>query len=54
MSEIHKCPDCGSEHCSRDEVDIGVGTMYGPWRCDDCGWSEPQKDYGLIEDGFLD
>lgn len=33
------CPVCGGciEH---DAVDIGVGTMYGPAFCIDCGWSE--------------
>jgi hypothetical protein len=33
------CPNCGGE-CWRDEVDIGVGTMHGPWRCDGCDWYE--------------
>lgn len=32
------CPNCGCG-CSRDEADIGVGIMYGPWGCP-CGWSE--------------
>lgn len=32
------CPRCGTE-CWRDEVDVGVGVMYGPWGCP-CGWSE--------------
>lgn len=32
------CPNCGSE-CWRDEVDVGVGIIYGPWGCP-CGWSE--------------
>ena len=32
------CPECGTE-CGRDEVDVGVGTMYGPYGCV-CGWSE--------------
>ena len=34
------CPDCGSNALDRDEVDIGVGTQTGPWRCLDCGWEE--------------
>jgi len=34
------CPKCKSDNLWRDEVDIGVGTQYGPWRCDDCGWYE--------------
>jgi len=32
------CPKCGEE-CCRDQVDVGVGIMYGPWGCM-CGWSE--------------
>jgi hypothetical protein len=32
------CPLCG-DNCMRDEVDIGVGTIYGPFGCQ-CGWSE--------------
>lgn len=36
-----KCPHCGSaDQLWRDEVDVGVGTIYGPWRCDYCGWDE--------------
>lgn len=34
------CPLCRSEQTWRDEVDIGVGVQYGPWRCNDCGWSQ--------------
>lgn len=33
------CPNC-NEVCSRDEVDVGVGVIYGPWGCFCCGWSE--------------
>ena len=32
------CPKCG-EGCSRDEVDVGVGVICGPYGCI-CGWSE--------------
>ena len=32
------CPLCG-DNCMRDKVDIGVGTIYGPFGCP-CGWSE--------------
>ena len=39
------CPRCGEE-CYRDEVDVGVGMMYGPWGCPGCGWSsDPQYDH---------
>ena len=39
---MKECPNCGSDHIDRDEVDIGVGTQYGPWGCSDCGWTEGQ------------
>lgn len=42
-----KCEKCGTD-CRRDEVDIGVGIMYGPWGCPDCGWSE-QPEYDVSE-----
>jgi hypothetical protein len=39
------CPKCGEE-CWRDEVDVGVGTIYGPWGCPGCGWSDnPEYDH---------
>lgn len=34
------CPECGSSHVDRDEVDTGVGTQCGPLACFDCGWVE--------------
>lgn len=37
------CPKCGCEECHRDEVDIGVGVMCGPYGCPACGWSESQE-----------
>lgn len=36
-----KCPKCG-EDCDRDEVDVGVGVIYGPYGCW-CGWSEDPR-----------
>ena len=33
------CPNCGDEMW-REEVDIGVGTMCGPYHCSSCGWQE--------------
>lgn len=33
------CPKCGEEDLYRDEVDVGVGIIYGPYGCM-CGWSE--------------
>jgi hypothetical protein len=45
MSDLQTCPKCGDE-CCRDEVDIGVGTIYGPWGCPGCGWSShPEYDH---------
>ncbi|KPM55764.1 hypothetical protein ACG83_10855 [Frankia sp. R43] len=41
------CPSCGDQ-CSRDEADVGIGTIYGPWACY-CGWSgDPRYD---VRDG---
>lgn len=33
------CPKCGEEDLYRDEVDVEVGIIYGPYGCM-CGWSE--------------
>ncbi len=33
-----RCPHCDTE-LDYDEVDIGVGTMRGNYRCPVCGWS---------------
>jgi hypothetical protein len=43
------CPFCDQE-CVREEVDIGVGTLNGPWRCDHCGWAAPDPTAGLFID----
>ena len=38
------CPKCDAE-CWRDEVDVGVGFVYGPYGCPVCRWSEyPEYD----------
>lgn len=42
-----ECPKCNGE-CYRDEVDVGVGVINGPWGCMKCGWSESPK-YDLSE-----
>lgn len=39
------CENCGMM-CDRDEADVGVGIIYGPWGCA-CGWSE-RVEYNLI------
>ncbi len=36
-----KCPKC-LRACDRDEVDVGVGVIHGPWGCR-CGWSEDPR-----------
>lgn len=33
------CPKCKSE-CFREDADVGVGIIYGPYGCTQCGWSE--------------
>jgi len=38
-----KCPKCGNDECHREEVDVGVGIIYGPWGCSECGWSESEE-----------
>ncbi len=42
------CPQC-NEQCDRDEVDIGVGTMCGPWRCNYCGWYDGHEVDAMID-----
>ena len=49
------CPEC-SEELSFDEVDIGLGTLKGNWRCDFCGWTleemrRKQLDYIMYKEG---
>jgi len=35
------CPKCGGETW-QDSADVGVGVIYGPRGCGDCGWSESE------------
>ncbi len=46
--ETRDCSHCGSL-CDRDEVDVGVGVVHGPWGCANCGWSE-NPEYDCRED----
>ncbi len=40
---VYLCPKCEAE-CCRDEVDgVGIGVLYGPYGCPECGWSEDQR-----------
>lgn len=42
------CPNCNSE-MDRHEVDVGVGTIYGPWSCPNCPYAEIDH-YALDDD----
>ena len=44
MSKQERCPECGSFDVGRDDVDIGVGVLYGPLGCFDCGWTDDEND----------
>lgn len=46
------CPKCGTE-CDKDEVDIGIGTMFGPETCPKCHWSQ-QDIVGVLPEEFKD
>lgn len=35
------CPECSAQ-CWRNEVDVGVGLITGPWCCSECAWDEDQ------------
>lgn len=35
------CPKCG-ELCDQESVDVGVGVIYGPYGCSNCGWSSDE------------
>lgn len=55
MMVEHECPSCGGM-CHRDSADIGVGVVYGPWGCPECGWSEyeeyDQRSGQTYQDGY--
>lgn len=44
-----QCPKCFSDHVDRDEIDIGVGTQCGPYRCFECGWEEGRGGPQLLD-----
>jgi len=48
----YACPACGGA-CDRDEVDIGVGVLCGPWGCSCCGWVEGYPIVTRIEDSSV-
>jgi hypothetical protein len=33
--------------CERDEVDVGIGNVCGPWFCGRCGWSQADDLYDI-------
>lgn len=37
------CPRCSERELWREEADVGVGIIYGPWGCPCCGWSESEE-----------
>jgi uncharacterized Zn finger protein (UPF0148 family) len=36
---LNKCPACGKD-MERDEVDVGIGTIYGQYFCPFCQYVE--------------
>ena len=53
--DYERCPECGKE-TTHEEVDIGVGIMHGPTRCNNCGWNQEteinalMKKFGIVEE----
>lgn len=45
-----KCPECGAD-CWREEVDVGVGLVTGPWMCTECHWDEDQE-FPMTQDNW--
>lgn len=43
LTEESCCPNCGEVGLYRDEADVGVGIIYGPWGCMGCGWSADKR-----------
>ncbi|MDO3431159.1 hypothetical protein QWJ46_00530 [Rhizobium sp. CBN3] len=43
MTEEGVCPRCSEGSLWREEADVGVGIIYGPWGCESCGWSESER-----------
>jgi len=44
------CPRCDGKELWQESVDVGVGVIYGPWGCPNCGWSE-SPEYDLAYGG---
>lgn len=43
MTTEGECPRCNERELYREEADVGVGIIYGPWGCPMCGWSESEE-----------
>jgi predicted nucleic-acid-binding Zn-ribbon protein len=37
------CPKCHSTEIWQESADVGVGVIYGPMGCPECGWSEAEE-----------
>lgn len=42
--ETDPCPKCGRAALDRVVVDVGVGNIYGPWQCTECGWQDGEPE----------
>lgn len=50
LESVEQCPNCHSFEIERERVDVGIGTLNGPRRCEACGWHEPTRGYDPLED----
>ena len=48
-----ECPICGSETAC-EETDIGIGTMYSPAWCNNCGWRRDEEIAKLMKEMGID
>jgi rubredoxin len=50
--EIMICPDCGAK-CDREEVDVEICSIIGPWHCSRCGWTKkPEEEIQAMLDNI--
>ena len=42
LPDLGKCPECGYP-LEADEVDVGVGVIYGNYGCPNCHWTPPLR-----------
>lgn len=43
MNDDSPCPNCNEPGLWRESVNVGVGVIYGPYGCPNCGWSESRE-----------